>query len=169
MKMPRRNIFPGLLKPRADIFGLHVQTILGEAIETSEAKRKRIETVEKGVISAFKAASAHLGADEARRLFKEVIRKPKRGKGKWLASNRDFILLREFDGRKEGESIAELAKRLHAAKELKLGSTSGAIAAQIRKLRDAREKSEREAKKQARYWRMATRHEKTLLTALNEK
>jgi hypothetical protein len=169
MKMPRRNIFPDLLKPRADIFGLPVQTILGQAIETPEAKRKRIETVEKGVISAFKAASVHLGVDEARQLFKEVIRKPKRGKGKWLAANRDFVLLREFDWRKERESIAELAKRLHAAKELKLGSTPGAIAAQIRKLRDAREKSERKAKKQARYWRMATRHEKTLLATLNDK
>jgi len=131
MKMPRRPFYPPVALP-PDIFGLHDLSLLCE----SEADtKKRIATVEEGVIAAFKAAVRHLGEEEARRLFKRVMRRPKRGQGKVFAPDRDARLLEECDAAvPEGETVAALAKRLHAAAGIELGNTAGAIETQIRKL-----------------------------------
>lgn len=162
MRMPRRPFFPGTIKPRPDIFGLHHVTLLQEACESPAEKQKRRDTIEKGVVTAFKAAVAHLGEAEARKVFQSALRRPKRGKGKVHAADRDARLLREYDVKSEDESIAALAKRLHAVNGQQLGNTPGAIQAQIRKLVSERQARDHEAKKQARFWRMATRGEKTL-------
>jgi hypothetical protein len=165
MKMPHRPFFPGSIELRPDIFGLHHLSLLAQAGESEDTKQKRAATVEAGVLAAFKAVAAHLGEVEARQLFKRILRRPKRGTGKMLAQDRDARLLKEYDAvAQRGESIAALARRLHAANSLKLGNTPGAIAAQIRKLVSERKTREHEAKKQARFWRMATRGEKTLLS-----
>jgi hypothetical protein len=164
MKMPRRPFFPGTLKPRPDIFGLHHLTILGAACECEADRKKRFATVEAGVLAAFKAAMSHLGEDQARVLFQRVLRRPKRGNSKTVAPNRDAILMKARDAAVEnGESVAALSKRLHATYGIKLGNSAQAIQTQIRKLVRERDTRDREAKKQARFWRMATRGEaKTL-------
>lgn len=164
MKMPRRPFFPGINKPRQDIFGLRHVTLIQEACESDADKQKRKDTIEKGVLAAFKAATAHLGEAEARQIFKRALRRPKRGSGKMHAIDRNSRLLGEHDANAGGESIAALAKRLHATNGQQLGNTPGAIQFQIRKLVSGRKKREHEAKKQARFWRMATRGEKTLLS-----
>jgi hypothetical protein len=170
MKMPRRPFFPGTLKPRPDIFGLRHITSIEQACESDADRQKRAAIVEKGVYTAFKAAVAHLGEDEARKLFERVLRRPKRGKGKVHAADRDARLLREYDAAtKTNETIAALARRLHATDGQQLGNTPGAIATQIRKLVSERNMRDREAKKRARFWRMATRGERTLLSAAREK
>lgn len=168
MKMPRRPFFPGTLKPRADIFGLHHMTLLGEACESEADRKKRFATVESGVLAAYKAAVAQLGEDRARELFQRVLRRPKRGNSKSIAPDRDAILIKARDAAfKNGESIAALSKRLHTAHGVKLGNSPEAIQTQIRKLVSERKAREHEAKKQARFWRMATRGEKpTLLSGL---
>jgi hypothetical protein len=128
--------------------------------------KKRIATVEDGVIAAFKAAVRHLGEEEARRLFKRVMRRPKRGQGKVLAPDRDARLLEEYDAAvREGETVAALAKRLRVAAGIELGNTAGAIEAQIRKLVREREKRRRAAAFEARRWRMATRGETSILSS----
>lgn len=164
MKMPGRRYFPGTMKPHPDIFGLHHLTILGAACETEADRKKRTSTVEAGVLAAFKAAVAHLGENEARELFQRVLRRPKRGNSKTVDPNRDAILLKARDAAvQNGESMAALAKRLHARHGVRLGNSPQAIETQIRKLVRGRDKRDHEAKKQARYWRMAMRREpKTL-------
>ena len=154
MKMPRRPFYPVALPP--DIFGLHNLSLLGQACESEADTKKRIATVEEGVIAAFKAAVRHLGEEEARRLFKRVVRRPKRGLGKVLASDRDARLLKEHAAAAQnGETVAALARRLRAAGP-ELGNTAGAIQTQIRKLVKARQNRERDAAFEARRWRMAT-------------
>jgi hypothetical protein len=77
-----------------------------------------------------------------------------------LAADRDNRLLREYDASQNGESISALSRRLHSEDPgRKLGSTEGALAAQIRKLRDERVRRQRAAAIEARRWRMATRNE----------
>jgi hypothetical protein len=167
MKMPRRPFYPPLER-RPDIFGLHWPGILN--LESEEETRKRTSAVEKGVTAAFQAAVIHLGEEEARSLFRRVIRRPKRGPGKMLASDRNFRLLKEHDAAvKAGESVATLSRRLRAS-GTELGNTEGAIAAQIRKLIKERETRERAAAFEARRWRMATRNEPpTLLSGISRK
>jgi hypothetical protein len=169
MKMPRRPFYPPMKLP-PDIFGLQRPTLLN--FESDEETRKRVAVVEQGVLAAFSAAVDHLGEDEARRLFRHVVRRPKRGPGKDLAADRDSRLLREYDAAsRRGETIAALSRRLHAEDTArKLGATEGALAAQIRKLRDERQKRQRAAAREARRWRMATRNEMpTLLSGKREK
>jgi septal ring factor EnvC (AmiA/AmiB activator) len=139
-----------------------------EACESEAEKQKRIATVEKGVVAAFRAAVRHLGEEEARLLFARAVRRPKRGPGKTLAADRNARLLKEYDiALRRGESVAALAKRLHAAdgKPRELGATPGAIQTQIRKLVKERKKRERDAAFEARQWRMATRNEPPSLLA----
>jgi hypothetical protein len=156
MKMPRRPFYPVALPP--DIFGLLHPGFL--SLESEVETRKRIVTVEKGVEAAFKAAIEHLGEEEARRLFARVLRHPKRGQGKMFAPDRDARLLKEYDAAApKGESVAALARRIHAAVGRALGNTPGAIATQIRKLLKERKQRERAAAFEARRWRMATRGE----------
>lgn len=164
MKMPGRRSFPGMLKPRPDIFGLHHLTILGAACETEADRKKRTATVEAGVLAAFKAAMMHLGEDEARDLFQRVLRRPRRGNSKTVDPNRDAILIKAHETAVEnGENVAALARRLHAMHGVRLGNSPQAIETQIRKLVREQDKRDHEAKKKARYWRMATRGEpKTL-------
>jgi hypothetical protein len=158
MKMPRRTFFPIYKQPN-DILGLQHLTLMGEACETDSERQRRIAKVEAGVADAFKAAVHHLGEDEARQLFSRVMRRPKRGRGKTLAPDRDACLLKAYDEAvANGESIASVAKRLHGEGH-ELGATEGAIAAQIRKLRDERKQRARAAAVQSRWWRMATRNE----------
>jgi hypothetical protein len=158
MKLPRRPFYPVALPP--DIFGLRHLSLLEQACESEAETRKRIATVEKGVEAAFKAAVGHLGEEEARRLFARVQRRSKRGQGKMLAPDRDARLLKEYDAAApKGESVAALARRLHAAARMELGNTPGAIATQIRKLLKERKQRERAAAFEARRWRMATREE----------
>jgi len=158
MKMPRRTYFPMSEQPD-DILGLQHLSLLALACETEAERRQRIEKVKAGVVEAFKAAVHHLGEDEARQLFSRVTQRPKRGPGKTLAPDRDACLLKAYDDAvANGESIASVAKRLHAARR-DLGATEGAIAAQIRKLRDERNQRVWAAAVQSRWWRMATRHE----------
>jgi hypothetical protein len=161
MRMPRRPFYPTALPP--DIFGLQRLTLLGEVCETEAEKRKRVAKVEAGVVASFKAAVRHLGDEEARKLFASVLRRPKRGKGKIFAPDRDFRLLKEYDTAvRQGESVAALAKRLRIA-GTELGNTEGAIAAQIRKLVKERKQEQRAAAVEARRWRMATRNERPSL------
>jgi len=156
MKMPRRPFYPPVEIP-PDIFGHRAPGILN--LETVAEARERLAAVEQGVIRTFRAAVDRLGEDEARRLFRRVIRRPKRGLGKTLAADRDIRLLREYDAAsKAGETVAALSRRLRAA-GTELGNTEGAISAQIRKLRNERAARERVMAKEARRWRMATRNE----------
>jgi hypothetical protein len=120
--------------------------------------------VQAGVIAAFKAAVHHLGEDAARELFSSVLRRPKRGRGKALAADRDARLLKEYDAAPESESIASIARRLRA-EGTQLGNTVAAIATQIRKLVDERKERDRRARVEARRWRMATRNEPPTLAA----
>jgi hypothetical protein len=163
MKMPRRRFFPLFppVAPRPDIFGLHQLSLLGQAGESAADREKRFATIEAGVRGAFKAAVGHLGEDEARRLFVRVLRRPKRGRGKGLALDRNYRLLSAFDtAGQNGESIPALARRLRAgAGGIELGNTADAIEAQIRKLLKERKEREHAAAVQTRLWRMATRHE----------
>lgn len=164
MKMPTRPFFPPL-KSQPDIFGLHRVTFLGAAGETDVERRRRVAKVEAGVVAAFEAAVHHLGEDAARELFNGAMRRPKRGLGKSQAADRDAILLKAYDAASEGESVASIARRLHADGK-QLGNTAAAIATQIRKLVAERKARERRALVEARRWRMATRNEPpTLLSA----
>jgi hypothetical protein len=158
MKMPRRPFFPPVAS-RPDIFGLHQPTIA--AGESDADTLKRFAKVEAGVVAAFRAAVGHLGEDEARRLFARVVRRPKRGRGKGLAPDRNYRLLRAYDTAvQNGESIAALARRLRAGERgIELGNTADAIEAQIRKLVKERKERDRAAAVQARRWRMAMRNE----------
>ena len=162
MKMPRRPFYP--TEQRPDIFGLQRITLLGQAWESETDRKQRIAKVETGVANAFKAAVNHLGEEQARQLFARVVRRPKRGRGKALAPDRDFRLLKAYDESvQNGESLASLAKRLRSA-GIELGNTQGAIVTQIRKLVKERKKREHAAKFEARRWRMATRGETSLLS-----
>jgi hypothetical protein len=156
MKIPRRPFYPVPLPP--DIFGLKRPGILN--LESEAETRERIATIEKGVETAFKASIDHLGEEEARRLFARVLRRPKRGRGKMLAPDRDSRLLKEYDAAApKGESIAAVARRLHADVGIRLGNTPAAIATQIHKLLGERKQRERAAAFEARRWRMATRND----------
>src|ERR1700730_7030875 len=121
MKMPQRPFYPPAVLP-LDIFGLRRPALLN--FESEAETRKRVAAVEHGVIAAFRVAVDHLGEDEARRLFRRVIRRPKRGLGKNFAADRDSRLLREYDAASQrGETIAALSRRLHAGDAgRKLGS-----------------------------------------------
>ena len=163
MKMPRRPFYPPVGLP-PDIFGLRAPPLLN--LESDAENRDRVMAVEKGVFSAFKAAMDHLGEEQARLLFRRVIRRPKRGPGRCLAPDRNNLLLKEYDARQKGQTVAELSRRLLQAHGTQLGNTPGAIAAQIRKLIRNREERERAAAREARRWRMATRNEPpTLLSS----
>jgi len=94
--------------------------------------------------------------------------RPKRGPGKTLAPDRKWRLLKEYDARPEGESVAALAKRLRA-EGTKLGATQDAIEFAIREAVKDRKQRERAAAIEARRWRMATRGEKSLLTIASGK
>jgi hypothetical protein len=158
MKMPRRYFFPPI-KPHPDIFGLPHMSLLGAAFESEDERSQRIAKVEAGVRAAFKATVIHLGEDQARQLFCEVVRKPKRGRGSALAEDRDYRLLESYDqAARTGESVAAIARRLRAS-GADLGNTEVAIAAQIRKLVKERDARRRVAAVEARYWRMAMRRE----------
>jgi len=80
-----------------------------------------------------------------------VFRHPKRGQVKMFAPDRDARLLKEYDAAApKGESVAALARRIHAAVGRALGNTPGAIATQIRKLLKERKQRERAAAFEAR-------------------
>ncbi len=164
MKMPRRPWYPPM-RPRPDIFGLHRVTIMGRACESDAERQRRVAKVEAGVKAAFKAAIHHLGEDDARELFVGVLRRPKRGPGKALATDRDARLLKAFDAAPKGQSIAGIARGLRV-QGTNLGNTAGAIAKQIRKLVEERKEREHRKRVEARRWRMAMRNEPpTLLEA----
>jgi hypothetical protein len=170
MKMPIRPFYPPVDQP-PDIFDLHRPTFLESACESEADRLKRVATVEKGVGDSFMAAVGHLGEEEARQLFRRVIRRPKRGLGKMLAPDRNARLLQEYDAAlQNGETTAALARRL-SAEGRELGDTAGAIATQIRKLVRDRGKRQHEAEFESRRWRMATRNEppSRLSAAKNEK
>lgn len=166
MKMPSRPWYPPM-QPKADIFGLHPMTLLNAATENVTERKQRIARVEAGVIAAFKAAVHHLGDADARELFSRVQRRPKRGSGKALATDRDAQLLKAYDDAPEGESIASIARRLRAA-GTELGNTAQAISVQIQKLLKERTAQQREARVKARHWRMATRKEPQTLLAVSD-
>jgi hypothetical protein len=169
MKMPRRPFFPPTYTP-PDIFGLQRLTLLGEACEATSERTRRIAKVEAGVHAAFRAAIDHLGEEAARELFRIVLRKPKRGAGKALAPDRDQRLLAAYDALQSGESVAALARRLHASIGIELGNTPEAIESHIGQLVKKREKLRRAAAIDARQWRMAMRNEPpTLLGGLMRK
>jgi hypothetical protein len=158
MKMPQRPFYPSIHQA-PDIFGLHSPSLLGRAFESKADTQNRVAKVEKGVEDAFKAAVKHLGEEEARQLFRRVIRKRKRGLGKTLAPDRDARLLQEYDASIQiGESTAALARRLRPEGR-ELGDTADAIQTQIRKLVKERKKRQRDAAFETRRWRMATRNE----------
>jgi hypothetical protein len=164
VKMPRRPWYPPM-QPRPDIFGLHHVTMMGRACENDAERQQRMAKVEAGVKAAFKAAIHHLGEDNARELFAQVLRRPKRGPGKALATDRDARLLQAFDTAPKGKSIAAIARGLRA-QGTDLGNTAGAIAKQIRKLVEERKEREHRKRVEARRWRMAIRNEsRTLLAA----
>jgi hypothetical protein len=165
MKMPRRPWYPPV-KPRPDIFGLHHVTLAGAGCESDVERQQRFAKVKAGVIAAFKAAVHHMGEDAACELFKSVQRRPKRGPGKVHPADRDARLLKAYDAAApKGESIASIARRLHATEGKELGNTAAAVAAQIRKLVAARKKREYRARVEARRLRMAMRNEPPTLAA----
>jgi hypothetical protein len=131
---------------------------LEAACESDAQRHQRIAKVEAGILALFKAAVHHLGENHARELFKQVLRRPKRGRGKALAADRDARLLKAYDAAPESESIASIARRLRAEGK-QLGNTAAAIATQIRKLVDERKERERRGRVEARRWRMATRND----------
>jgi len=154
-----------LAKQPNDIFGLQHLSLLAQVCETEPERRRRVEKVEAGVAKAFRAAVHHLGENEASELFSRVMRRPKRGPGKMLAPDRNARLLKAYDeALANGESIASVAKRLHAEGH-DLGATEHAIAAQIRKLRDERKEHARAAAVRSRWLRMAMRHEPPTLAS----
>jgi hypothetical protein len=157
MKMPTRPWYPPI-KSRPDIFGLYHKTIIHLAAETPAERAQREAKVGAGVAAAFEAAIRYLGEDKARALFAKVLRRPKRGQGKAHAQDRDIRLLRAYDEAAGRESIAAIARRLRKEGP-QLGSTEGAIAAQIRKLVAARKKQNYRLRVEARRWRMALRNE----------
>jgi hypothetical protein len=164
MKMPRRPFYLPIV-PQPDIFGLERLTILGEACETCTERQQRISKVEAGVVAAFKVAATHLGEEQARQLFAKVARRPKRGRGKALAPDRDFRLLKAYDEMQPGGTIAALGRRLRAS-GIDLGNTADAIALRIRTLVAERKQTRHAAAVEARRWRMATRNERpTILSA----
>jgi hypothetical protein len=163
MKMPKRPWYP-LISDRPDIFGLQHVTLAGAACETDTDRKQRIAKVEAGMTAAFRAAIHHLGEDEARELFNRVMRRPKRGRGKMLAPDRDARPLKAYDTAPEGDSIAAIARRLRS-EGTDLGNTAGAIARQIRILVEEREEEERRARVEARRWRMAMRNEPPTLAS----
>lgn len=147
------------MNPQPDIFGLHHITILGAACESNAERARRFAKVEAGVTAAFKAAVHHVGDDNARELFRKVLRRPKRGRGRVLAVDRDRRLLAAYDEAvKNGETVAALAKQLRAP-GIELGNTPAAIAAQIRRLVRSRKQRARAAAIEARRWRMAMRND----------
>jgi hypothetical protein len=158
------------MKERPDIFGLHSLTLIGEACLSDAERAQRHAKVEAGIAAAFKAAVVHVGDARARELFRQVMRRPKRGAGKAHAPDRDSRLLKAYDEAvRNKESVRALAKRLHAGRT-GLGNTPGAIETHIRKLVKERTKRARAAAVQARRWRMATRGIKTLASGfLSEK
>jgi hypothetical protein len=162
MKMPQRPWYPPAT-PQLDIFGLPHLSFLGAACETPPEKQKRIAQVEKGVTDAFTATVHQLGEDAARDLFARVMRRPKRGRGKTLAPNREWRLLQEYDARGPGESVAALAKRLRV-EGMELGATQDAIEFAIREAVKGRKQRQHAAAVDARRWRMATRGETSFLT-----
>jgi hypothetical protein len=169
--MPRRPFYPPVALP-PDIFGLlHPGVLVARTHHTNASLESEAETrkrVEKGVEAAFKAAIRHLGEEEARRLFARVLRHPKRGQGKMLAPDRDARLLKEYDAAApKGESVAALARRIHAAVGRELGNTPDAIETQIRKLLKERKQRERAAAVEMRRWRMATRGEQPGVLSAN--
>ncbi|MGA8498335.1 MAG: hypothetical protein WB764_22805 [Xanthobacteraceae bacterium] len=139
-------------------------TIMHSACESPVDRAKRLAKVEAGVRTAFRAAIHHMGEADARALFARVLRRPKRGRGKALAGDRDGRLLRAYDDAPEGESIAAIARRLRA-ESTQLGNTAAAIAAQIRKLVSERKKRDYRARVDARRWRMAMRNEPPTLAS----
>jgi hypothetical protein len=158
MKMPGHRFFPPS-KPYTDIFGLPHLSLLAQAFESEDDRRKRVTKIEEGVATAFRAAVSHLGEEQARLLFSKVMRRPKRGPGKALAADRDHRLLIAHDEAiQTGESIAALSVRLRLA-GTELGNTPAAIATHIRKLVRERAERQRAAAVQARYWRMAARND----------
>jgi hypothetical protein len=163
MKMPRHRPWFPPIRSRPDIFGLRHVT-LAEGVCDDEELRRRFAKVEAGVKAAFAAAVNHLGEDAARELFNRVLRRPKRGRGKAHARDRDHRLLKAYDAGSGRESVASIARRLHK-EDKTLGSTPGAVATQMRQLIAEREEREHRARVQARFWRMATRNEPPTLAA----
>lgn len=153
MRMPKPH-FPPPQVP--DCFGLYPPTLL----ELEEDAGARIAALEKGVANAFAAAAIHLGEEEARRLFREVSRRTKRGADTHLAPDRDMRLLAEYEvAIQNQESIPALAARLHKADlSPRLGTSADAIAAQLRKLLRARRTRDRAALRAARLLRWSVRH-----------
>ena|SRR5579864_8256427 len=100
-----------------------------------------------GVIAAFEAAVYHRGEDAARELFSRVLRRPKRGRGKALAADRDARLLKAYDAVPEGESIASIARGLRA------------VGTQLGKRRARYHDPNPQAPVEARRWPMAMRNE----------
>jgi hypothetical protein len=158
MKMPTRPWYPPI-KPRPDIFGLYHTSLLEAACETPTQRERRFAKVEAGVVEAFKAAIHHLGDEQARQLFQQVLRLPKRGRGKALANDRDQRLLAAYDeAMQKGETVAVLARRLRST-GIELGNTPRAIAVQIHALVKQRKQRMRATAIDARRWRMALRNE----------
>jgi hypothetical protein len=168
--MPARPFFPGQLGAmKPDIFGLHTQSLLSVAGETEGERKARVDTVKTGIRAAFNAAVDHLGEEQARKLFQDVLRKPRqRGASKHLAADRDQRLLAAYDERPHGETVAALARRLHEMKDAKkLGQSAEAIETQIGQLVKTRTKERRTKAREERRWRMAMRNEPpTLLEAI---
>lgn len=75
-----------------------------------------------------------------------------------LAPDRGTRLLQTYDSALEGKSINSIARRLRS-QGTELGNTVGAIAKQIRRLVEEREKRAYRARAEARRWRMAMLHE----------
>jgi hypothetical protein len=85
VKMPGRRFFPFPRNLPPDIFGLKRLTALGEVCLTEDERQARRATIRDHLKRAFKNACRQLGEDDARSLFGEVMRKPKRGVMKTLA------------------------------------------------------------------------------------
>ena len=168
MKMPSRPFVPS--GPSPDIFGLYDLSLLERACESEADRKKRFKAVEEGVAAAFRAAVRHLGDEEARQLFKRVTRRKKRGQGKIFQSDRDARLLSEYKvASQKGETIAALARRLHAT-STEFGNTADAVETQIRKLVKEQKKRDRVAAFEARRLRMAMHGEiPTLLSDTQRK
>jgi hypothetical protein len=105
--------------------------MLGAACESDADRGKRFAKVEAGINAAFEAAVHHIGDERARQLFQKVLRRPNR---RLLAAHDEAV--------EKGETVASVARRIRAT-GIKLGNTSAAIAAHIRRLVRARKQRER--------------------------
>jgi hypothetical protein len=129
--------------PSVDRFGLRIPRGLLDLLTGTDR-----DAVGKLVTEVFAAAALRLGEEEARRLFKKLSRRPRRGRGpnKNHRPDRDTKLLDVYDQAvlSGGLTIPELSTILHDRWKSQFGATPLAIEKQIRRLIETRKRRDAE-------------------------